>query len=449
MNKLFVKDKSFYILLFTLAFPVVCQNMITIGVNIMDTIMLGSYGEIQLSGSSLANDFINLFQILCMGVGCGAGVLTAQYYGRQEYENVRTTVTVMLRVICSIALGFTLLAWFIPDKIMGIYTTDREVIAKGVIYLRWSLITFFLHGCTQTITLVLRTVRDVKIPLYTSIGSFFVNVFFNWVFIFGNLGAPEMQIAGAALGTVIARVFEFSIVVGYFLFKEKLIGFRLKHIFNNTKEIFPVYVKYSIPVIFSDMLLGLGNSAVSVVIGHIGTSFVAANSIVAMIQRLCTTFTSGIGQASAVITGNTIGKGDLDRAFLEGRTMIALSILLGIITGGVILLIGPSIVNMYNIEQVTKDIANQLLMAISIMVVFQSLQSVLTKGILRGGGDTKYVMFADATFLWLVSVPLGWVTGVTLGMSAFIVYICLKIDWIIKDILCMRRFFQKKWIKEV
>lgn len=449
MNKVFVKDKGFYWLLITLAFPVVFQNMITIGVNIMDTIMLGAYGEIQLSGSSLANDYINLFQILCMGVGCGAGVLTAQYYGREEYDNVRTTVTIMLRVITAIAFGFTLLAVFVPDKIMGIYTKDADVIAKGVIYLRWSFLTFFLHGITQTITLILRTVRDVKIPLYTSIGSFFVNIFFNWVFIFGHLGAPEMQIAGAALGTVIARVFEFSMIGSYFFFKEKLIGFRPKHIFNRTKEIFPLYVKYSIPVIFSDSLLGLGNSAVSVVIGHIGTSFVAANSIVAMIQRLCTVFTGGIGQAASVVTGNSVGRGDFDKAYFEGKTMIALSFLLGIVTGGVILLVGPAIINVYNIEQATKAIAYELLAAISIMVVFQSLQSVLTKGILRGGGDTKYVMFADATFLWLVSVPLGWVTGVTLGLPAFVVYICLKIDWIIKDILCLGRFFKKTWIKQV
>jgi len=449
MNSLFVKDKKFYRLLITLALPVVFQNMITIGVNIMDTVMLGSYGEIQLSGSSLANDFINLFQIMCMGVGGGAAVLSSQFYGRQDYYKVKQTIAIMLRVITSAAILWMLLSFFCPGAIMGIYTTDQAVIEKGIIYLRWSIPSFFLHGITMTLTLILRSVRDVKVPLYTSIGSFFVNIFFNWIFIFGNLGAPELQIAGAALGTVIARIFEFCMVAGYVFLKEKTIAFRIKDLFLKTSDLIGSYFKYSVPVIISDFLLGTGNSMVSVVIGHIGTNFVAANSIVSMIQRLATVMTQGIGQASSVITGNSVGNGELERAYAEGKTMITLSCLLGMATAGIIMVIGPFIVGAYNISAETHEIALQLLAAISIMVVFQSMQSVLTKGILRGGGDTKYVLFADAAFLWLLSIPMGWFTGVTLRLSAFIVYICLKLDWAVKVGLCLHRFKTRKWIKRV
>ncbi len=449
MNKLFVRNKRFYWLLISLALPVVFQNMITIGVNIVDTMMLGSYGEIQLSASSLANDFINLFQFLCMGVGSGAAVLTSQYYGRQDFSNVKKTVTLMLRFITLIAVFCMLLAAVCPAAIMRIYIQDPQVVAMGVLYLRISVPTFILHGITQTLTLTLRSIRDVKVPLAASIVSFFTNIFFNWVFIFGHFGAPEMQIAGAALGTVLARIVEFAIIAGYFFFRERHIQYRIRDLFCSVRDLIPVYFRYSVPVIFSDFLLGTGNSMVSVVIGHISTSFVAANSIVTMIQRLSSVMTQGVGQASAVLTGNRVGNGEVEKAVEEGRTMIVLSFLLGLVTGGIILLIGPAIINAYSIPAQTRDIAMQLLAAISLMVVFQSLQSVLTKGILRGGGDTRYCMIVDAGFLWLVSIPFGWIGGVMIGTSAFITYILLKLDWIIKVVLCLRRFHSRVWIKKV
>ena len=449
MNKLFVRNKRFYWLLISLALPVVFQNMITIGVNIVDTMMLGSYGEIQLSASSLANDFINLFQFLCMGVGSGAAVLTSQYYGRQDFSNVKKTVTLMLRFITLIAVFCMLLAAVCPAAIMRIYIQDPQVVAMGVLYLRISVPTFILHGITQTLTLTLRSIRDVKVPLAASIVSFFTNIFFNWVFIFGHFGAPEMQIAGAALGTVLARIVEFAIIAGYFFFRERHIQYRIRDLFCSVRDLIPVYFRFSVPVIFSDFLLGTGNSMVSVVIGHISTSFVAANSILTMIQRLSSVMTQGVGQASAVLTGNRVGNGEVEKAVEEGRTMIVLSFLLGLVTGGIILLIGPAIINAYSIPAQTRDIAMQLLAAISLMVVFQSLQSVLTKGILRGGGDTRYCMIVDAGFLWLVSIPFGWIGGVMIGTSAFITYILLKLDWIIKVVLCLRRFHSRVWIKKV
>lgn len=449
MNKLFVRNKRFYWLLISLALPVVFQNMITIGVNIVDTMMLGSYGEIQLSASSLANDFINLFQFLCMGVGSGAAVLTSQYYGRQDFSNVKKTVTLMLRFITLIAVFCMLLAAVCPAAIMRIYIQDPQVVAMGVLYLRISVPTFILHGIPQTLTLTLRSIRDVKVPLAASIVSFFTNIFFNWVFIFGHFGAPEMQIAGAALGTVLARIVEFAIIAGYFFFRERHIQYRIRDLFCSVRDLIPVYFRFSVPVIFSDFLLGTGNSMVSVVIGHISTSFVAANSIVTMIQRLSSVMTQGVGQASAVLTGNRVGNGEVEKAVEEGRTMIVLSFLLGLVTGGIILLIGPAIINAYSIPAQTRDIAMQLLAAISLMVVFQSLQSVLTKGILRGGGDTRYCMIVDAGFLWLVSIPFGWIGGVMIGTSAFITYILLKLDWIIKVVLCLRRFHSRVWIKKV
>ena len=449
MSRLFVKEKSFYKLILSIAVPVVLQNMITIGVNIMDTLMLGTYGEIQLSASSLANEFINIYHIMCMGMSMGAAVLTAQYYGAGNNPSLKKIVTIVLRMGLVIAAAFTVVTLLFPEELMRLYTPDEAVIEKGVLYFRISAVTYVLLGVSLILTNILRTVHQVRFPLVLSIVTFFVNVFFNWVFIYGRLGAPEMQIEGAALGTVIARLVECGSLVTYFFVFDKRIGYRIKDFFMKCGDHVRVYITYAIPVMVSDTLLALGNSAVSIIMGHIGASFVAANSIISQTVRLSTVFNQGLSSASSVITGNTLGKGERDKAYHQGVTFLCLSILIGLAAAVIILLISPLLVESFNITQETKDIAYQLMASVSVMMVFQTVQSVLTKGVLRGGGDTRFLMLADILFLWLASIPLGYLCGLVWHLSPFWIYAALKIDWVIKSVWCIFRLRSKKWIRVV
>mgnify|MGYP003290188122 CR=1 FL=1 len=278
--QLFVRDKQFYRTVVKIAVPVVLQSLITIGVNMMDTLMLGKYGEFQLSGSSLANEFINIFQIMCMGMGYGAAVLTAQYWGQKHITGLKKIVTIMLRVCLCISMLFTLATICFPGQIMRIYANDSNVIKNGIRYFEISAFTFIPTGISLTLTAIMRSVREVKFPLIVSILTFFVNIFFNWMFIFGKLGAPELQIVGAAIGTLIARLFEASMIGGYFFFKDKKIQYRIRDFFGNCREYYGKYIRFCVPVLISDSLLGFGNTAVSIIIGHLGPSFTAANAII-------------------------------------------------------------------------------------------------------------------------------------------------------------------------
>lgn len=447
--QIFVRDRLFYKNVVALAIPVVLQSLITIGVNMMDTLMLGSFGEMQLSGSSLANEFINIFQFMCMGMGYGAAVLTAQYWGAGNITAFKKVVTIMLRLCLAVGFLFSLVTLAVPEGIMGIYTNDPGIINKGTLYFRISAFAYIPTGLSLTLTAILRSVRQVNLPLITSIVAFFVNIFFNWIFIFGKLGAPRMEIAGAALGTLIARLVEMGINAGYFLFIDKKIGYRLKDIFMKCSDHLKLYVTYCIPVLISDTLLSLGNNAVSVIMGHIGASFVAANAIVAQVVRMSTVFNQGLSNASSVMTGNTLGEGNTKKAYRQGITFLALSVIIGVAAGGVILAICPLVVGGFNITEETRAIADQLMAAVAIMVIFQTTQSVLTKGVLRGGGDTRFLMVADILFLWLVSIPLGYLCGLVLHLPAFWIYVSLKTDWIIKSGWCSVRLVRGKWVKRV
>ena len=447
--KPYLGDKEFYKKVALIAIPIAAQSLINIGVNLMDTIMLGEMGETQLSASSLANQFVMVFLICCMGIGMGASVLTARFWGMKDKQSLKKVITIMLRFCLLIAVLFTAASIITPDGIMRIYTEDEAMIDAGARYIRWIIPTFLLSGFSLTCTIVLRSVGNVRLPLICSIFSFFINVFFNWVFIFGHLGAPRMEIEGAALGTLIARTFDFVFVCGYFFFIEKKIAYRLKDLFLNCYDLVRDYIRYSIPVFVSDLLLALGNNSIAMVMGRIGTMFVSANAITAVVLQISTVFIQGVSNASAIITGHTLGEGQAEKAHKQGYTFAGLGLVIGIVAGGIITLISSSVINFYNITEETKMIAEELMLALGVIVLFQSVNSILTKGVLRAGGDTKFLMIADVLFLWVASIPLGYLAGLVWNLAPFWIYIFLKIDQIIKAVWCIFRLRSRRWIRQI
>ena len=447
--QLFVRDKKFYRTLAALALPIAAQQLITVGVNMADNIMLGQLGETAMSGATLANNFIGLFQVMCMGFGMGASVLTSRFYGMKAAESMKKAVNIMFRLELIVASLFAIATAVLPAQIMGLFTTDGDIVKAGTGYLLISIPCYFLNGYAVTTSLVLRSVGKATVPLISSICSFFINIFFNWVFIFGNLGAPEMGVNGAALGTLLARVVEFSVTMGYLLLKDQNIGLRVKDLFMNTKDLYGEYIRISIPVLVSDTLLGFGNIVVATVMGHIGAAFVAANAITMVTSQLATVVIQGISQASCTITGITLGEGDYEKAQRQGITFAALGFLIGAIGCVIIFLLRGPIIEAYKILPETKALAYELMDAVAVVVLFQSANSILTKGVLRGGGDTKFLMIADILFLWVGSIPLGALAGLIWHWPGFWIYIMLKIDQFIKAVWCLFRLKSGKWIKKI
>ena len=447
--KEYLGDKNFYMTILRIAIPVSIQQLITVGINLMDTIMLSSMGDAQLSASSQASQFINLFQIFCMGIGMGASVLTARFWGMQDKNSLRKAVTIMLRMVLGFATVFFLATLFAPQLIMQIYTTNQGTVDYGVSYLRWILPTYYCMGLSLTCTIILRSVGEVKIPLISSMIAFFINVFFNWVFIFGNLGAPRMEIAGAALGTLIARVFELVFICGFFFWKDKHIEYRIRHLFLPCKDLLSEYIRISIPVLISDGLLAFGNNSVAMIMGRIGDTFVAANSVTMVVQQLSSVLTQGISNASGIVTGHTMGRGDYDKAQKQGYTFLLLGAIVGCFAAVVILLIRGPIINYYQVSAEAKEISWSLMDAISFIVIFQAMNSILTKGVLRAGGDTKFLMAGDILFLWVASIPLGALAGLVWHWPPFWIYCMLKIDQILKCVWCFFRKKRKKWMKKI
>ncbi len=446
----FVKEKSFYRSVLAIMLPVALQQAINMGVNMLDTMMLGSFGEVQLSASSLANQYYNLFTILCMGIIGGSSVLAAQYWGAGDKEKVRETFNMAIRLSTGLSLVFALLTWFFPAQIMAIYTSETDVIAQGVRYLRITAFIFLIHGTSLVSAQLMRSVGQANLGLVVSIISFVVNIGGNYVFIFGKFGAPRMEIAGAALGTLLARSAEFLTTFIYILAIDRRLGLRVRHLLKSPSGLFyKNYFRLGAPVLVSDGLLALGDSAVAIVLGHMGAAAVAGNAICMVVQRLFSVVISGVSNASSIITGMTIGRGEREKAMEQGVTFYMLSMIFGGINAALVAIFGPMTIAMYSLEAETITVTRQLMTAYIVIVFFQAVQSVMTKGVLRGGGDTKFLMKADILFLWLASIPLGALVGLVLHGPAWLTMLCLRVDFVIKSVWCVSRLLSGKWIREV
>ncbi len=449
MFKGLFNDKQLYKMIFSIAIPIALQNLLVFLTQMLDTIMLGELGDVPLTASSLANQVFFVYSLFIYGLAGGAAVLTSQYWGKREIKPIKTIVATVVRLVVLVGILLSLIVFLFPRQIMMIFTKDTAVIEAGIEYLSIIFIMYLFFGLSSMITTLFRSVEVVKIAVMSNIVSLITNGFLNYVFIFGKFGAPRMEIRGAALATVIAKIAEITIVLIYVFFVDKKLKFRLKDIFANDKLLNKDLLKYCSPVVINELAWSLGITMQSVLFGRISTNAVSANTIIGVVQQLATLVIFGVANASAVIIGKTIGEGKLELAEQRGKTIKTLSILMGIVGGIVILLSRNVMVDFYNVSVETKELAKQMLVITAFVIFFVSNSGVGIVGILRGGGDTKFSLWLEIISLWLVSVPLGFLAGMVFKLPVVVVYALFKSDEAVKSVVCWIRISGTKWIRDV
>lgn len=448
--KLFVKDKEFYKTLLVIAVPIALQNLVTVMVSMMDTLMIGQLGEVQLSATSIANQLWFMLMICCFGIAGGANVLLAQYWGKGNLPVMRRIQAITFKVTFAVSLLFVLISQLFPRQFMGIFTPDPETIALGASYLRIVGWSYPLYALANAAIMMLRSVGTVNISVVVYLVSLIVNTSVNYVLIFGHFGAPRMEIRGAAVGTALSRCFEFGITIIFLLSKEKKIRFSLKDLLPNNRDLYRKYIAQSVPVIGNEAMWGIGASMVAVVIGRMGTNFVAANSIYTVLNQLVTVLIFGVGNAALTIVGNTIGTGNYELAKQRAFTLYILGAGIGILAGGLTLGLGPVLIRFYqNLTPETVEILEKIILVGAVIVFFQALAVVGMVGVLRAGGDSRFVFICEASFLWGVAVPLGFLTGLVLGWPAPAVFFILKSDEVLKTMVSTVRILRFRWLRDI
>ena len=444
--KLFVKDKSFYRALFSMAAVIAMQNLITYAVNLADNVMIGSYSQDALSGVAMVNQIQFLLQMVVMGIGNGIVVLGAQYWGKRQIDPIRRVTTIGLLLAVFISAVMMLLVYFFPQQALSILTDEEVVIAEGTKYMKIFCFSFVLFAITNIFLASLRSVETVKIGFIVTSIALTVNVILNYGLIYGKLGLPEMGVEGAALATLISRIVEFLIVTTYALRFDKKVKWRVAELMHIDGQLFRDYICVGLPLILSNSIWGLAMSAQTAILGRLGSDTIAANTIATTIFQVVTVLMYGCANSSGVIIGKTVGEGDIPRVKAYAKTLQIIYVLIGIATGIVLYTCRDFIISLYSITQETKVLARQFISILSITVIGSSYQMACLTGIVTGGGDTKFVLINDLIHQWLIVIPAAFLSAFVFHAPLWVTFICLKSDQILKCFVAMVKVNRFRWI---
>ncbi|MCE5196060.1 MAG: MATE family efflux transporter [Negativicutes bacterium] len=443
------RNSDFYRLLLAITFPIALQNIISNGVGLINSLMLGQLGSTQIAAVSLGNQPNFIFMLLTTGLASGATVLTAQYWGKNEMTAIRHVVAIVLRFAFFASLVFAFLVGVFPEPVMRLFSSEQDVIAEGVRYLRISAFSYPFFGLTNTILYILRSVEKVWMSFWVTIVTFITTIALNWLLIFGKLGFPPLGVVGAAWANVSARVLAFLLVLYYLLVREKQISFRIKDIFLQDALLTADFLRHCSPVILNEFLWGLGSAAQNMILGHLGKEGVTAYSIASAVQQMAMVFMYGMVSASSVIFGKALGANQTEKIQPYLNTMKLLSLLLGLLAAGSILLFKNPIIAFYQIDASTKLLTNQFMLIVAIVALLQCIYSPISLGALRAGGDTRFVLLTDVSFMWVLGLPLGILAAQVWHLPVVWVYVLLKIDEPVKLLLIYRRSNGTKWIRNL
>lgn len=448
-KELNINWKNFYISVFSLVIPMAIQNLINVGVTAADVIMLGKVGEKVLSGASLAGQIQFIMTLIFYGITSGASVLTAQYWGKRDTRTIEKILGMGLSAGLITSILFAMAAIIIPEPLMRIYSSDPEVIAEGVKYLQIVGISYIFMAVTQVYLNIMRSIERVLIATFVYLMSLLVNIGINALLIFGLFGFPEMGIRGAAIGTLVARMTELFIVFFYAFAKNKVIRIRFRDMIHIDRILLKDYLVYALPVVLNELMWGLGSSANTAVIGHLGSAAVAANSVAQVARQLATVVTFGISNATAIYLGKTIGEKKLEHAKAYAKRFVWLSVVLGLMGAAVILISAPIANANLALTEEAQGYLSFMFFVMSYFTVAQCWNTTMVVGVFRSGGDTKFGLALDVSTMWGFSISLGAVAAFVFHASVPVVYVILMSDEIIKVPITWKRYLSYKWLKDV
>lgn len=443
------EGKSFYGRVFTLVLPMALQNLINVGITSADVIMLGKVGEEVLSGVSLAGQVQYIMQLIFFGLTSGASVLAAQYWGKRDKETIEKILGFALRLGIMISLVFAVAAFFMPNQLMRIFSSDDVVIAEGVSYLQIICFSYVISAFTMIYLNVMRSIERVRISTVVYFVSFISNVILNYIFIFGVGPIPALGARGAAYATVMARCIELLIVLFHNFRVNTDSTIRLGYLARTEKWLQGDFIRFSMPVVVNELMWGLGMAMFSAILGHLGSAASAAYSVTQVARQLALVVCFGIANATAIMIGKAIGEGKMELAREYGKRFKYLSLVTGVLGGMLILLIRPVIMNFMSVSELSRHYMGVMLFVVSYYVVAQSLNTTLVVGVFRAGGDTKFGLYIDVGIMWCISILLGFLAAFVLKWPVELVIVILLSDEIIKVPLTLWRYRQYKWLNNV
>lgn len=442
-------DHEFYIIFFKLAIPITIQHFISASLNLVDNIMVGRLGTVELAAVSLANQIYFLLILFLLGVSGGASIFAAQFWGKKDLPNTRSILGLSLLIGGGASLIFFIISFFHSQAILKLFSQDRPVIELGAEYLRITSFTYLMTAITACYAAALRSVGEVKLPMGVNLIAIIINTVLNYFLIFGALGLPKMGVAGAALATLLARLVETTVLL--------IVAYRYQYgVAAKPSEMFRIplaltkrFINTTGIVVAKDFIWAFGMVLYMAIYARMGTGVVASVNILFTVHQLIIVLFNGIAGACLVMVGHRIGAGDESKAFLYSKRFLIITFITGALMGGLTVLGSSLILAPYKISAAVFQQSHALLLMNALFLPANVFNMVAVVGVLRSGGDIFFCLIMDLVAVYLIGLPLA-----ILGQSAWNypvegVFALISLQEVFKMALCLKRFLSKQWINNL
>lgn len=444
-----IKNAELLRMLAKVALPIAIQSLIASSLSLIDNLMVGNLGELELNAVGVSVQIFFIHWMLLFGFMGGSATFISQFYGVMDLKNIRKTTGFAITVSVGIGLVFFIAGMLFPQHILQIFTSFPEVIALGTGYVRIGSAVFLMLAITQPFTIALRATQQTRLPLYASVTGLAANTFLNYVFIYGKFGAPALGVHGAALATVIARFIEMSLILFMVFGRKNIIAGKPSEFFGFGKELAGRVFRNALPTTMNETLWGLGTSLYIAAFARIGITEGAAIQACNTVNNLFTMAAFSIGDAVLILVGQKLGEGKLELAYNMSVKMTKTGLVIGVIMGAAVILFGESLLGFFDFSPEGFEHASKILIVYGATFWVSLYNGIHITGSLRCGGDTKFAMLTETFTVWVIGVPLAFLTSLYLGWPIYFAVLAVKSEELVKGIILTKRYLSKKWLNNV
>lgn len=441
------ENKAFYKKLTIVGIPMIMQQVIAVTLNLADTIMVGRVGENPLAAVGAANQVYFIISIILFGVFSGAAVHAVQYWGIKDIENLRKILGIDYMMCFLIVIPASVLAYFFPQMLIKLFSDNTEVITLGVEYLKIVCFSYLFTGISFVIAYNSRSVQDLKLPTIVNGIAIALNIFLNYILIYGNFGFPKLGVKGAAIATLTARIFECVLMLSsVYLRKEHPLKAKVSELKSFSKNLYRRVMKTAVPVIITEGLWAVSVSCIYAAYGKISPSALAISQAASTVTTVFQTIYFGMGNASAVLIGEVLGQGKKEKAFNYSKNVLKVTWVLNVIMTILVILLRKPIADIYGFPAETTEMFLDVLIVYALTMTPKMLSYVLICAIFRPGGDTMFSMHADVVTNIFMQVPLAFISVQVLNLPLNWAMVVVAFADVIKVAVCYVRYYGKQWM---
>ncbi|MDR0761181.1 MAG: MATE family efflux transporter [Treponema sp.] len=449
MKSSFFGDRQFFKVLFTLAIPIMFQNLVNSLVNMLDTVMIGQLGTVEIAAVGLGNQFFFLYNMILFGICNGGGIFTAQFWGKHNILGIRKNVGLCLTLGLSAGILFTLAALSIPRGIIGVYSRDPEVIRAGSAYLSALAPAFIPYAVSFVFSSTLISTEHVRVPMTTTLIALSMNGGLNYLFIFGAGPVPAMGVKGAAIATVISRITEMCILAGVSYLRRYAHAGPIRELLSFRLPYFGRFLRIAAPVMINELIWSLGVNTQNLIFARTHTDAIAAFNITNTVSQLTWVVFMGLGNGAGVLIGKKIGEGNETAARNYAKWITRFTPLLAAGVALFLLPLSRLLPFLFKVTDGVLAITSGMFIILVCSYPFRAFNMSMVIGVCRAGGDTIFCAFYDLLFMWCVALPLAAAASFIFHAPVWIIYLCIVSEDPLKMLLGFQRLRSGKWLHNV